>query len=119
MEFTFICGLVAVLIAVLGQILIQHEERNQGGSKFFNKFNIFVLLSWVLMIVATFLTTVAFTRWPLSYAVLMAGIDVLLLNILNALLFDKKLSKKSLIGILLITIGVVIFLMPSSEGFCF
>jgi len=104
--------LLALLTFVAGQIFLKHamESTTQAGLQ---KSSVAVRLGAgiLLMTISFFITLGLLQRFDLSYLYPFQGLSVIIISLIAALILKEKLSWRLMIGVLLITAGVVLVSM--------
>ena len=104
--------LLALITFVAGQIFLKHamESTTQTG---FQKSSVAVRLGTgiLLMTISFFITLGLLQRFDLSYLYPFQGLSVIIISLIAALILKEKLSWRLMIGVLLITAGVVLVSM--------
>lgn len=110
MIFSFIIALSAVILTVISQIFLK-----LGAKKAINKNIIFLylnpntILGYFFLLIVTLLNLFAYKILPLKFAIILLPITFILVIILSKLILKENLFRKQIIGILIITLGIVIF----------
>jgi uncharacterized membrane protein len=104
--------LLALVTFVAGQIFLKHamESTTKAG---FQKSSVAVQLGAgvLLMTISFFITLGLLQRFDLSYLYPFQGLSVVIISLIAALVLKEKLSWQLMMGVLLITAGVVLVAM--------
>ncbi len=114
---TFVHAFYIILLGVIcssgAQFLFKREEINPNKNFIQKYMNPLVVLAYLLMLVACFLTTLGLIQLPLNFLVVTIGLSALLVNLASYWLFDESLSKTRLLGFTMVAIGIVVYLLPA------
>ena len=104
--------LLALLTFVAGQIFLKHAMESTSQQDF-EKSSVAVRLGAgiLLMTISFFITLGLLQRFDLSYLYPFQGLSVIIISLIAALILKEKLSWRLMIGVLLITAGVVLVSM--------
>ena len=102
------CG---VFIASVSQILLKiSAERNVGATGFKAQYlNKFVIIGYALLLISTLIPLYVYQFIPLKYGAVIESLGYVFVMILSAVILREKITKRKLIGNLLIVAGVIIF----------
>ncbi|MEA4853348.1 MAG: EamA family transporter [Christensenella sp.] len=100
-----------VFISSVSQILLKiSAERNIDAKGFKAQYlNKFVIIGYLLLFIAMLIPLYVYQFVPLKYGAVIESLGYVFVMILSALILKEKITKKKLIGNLLIIAGVIIF----------
>ena len=101
--------LVGVLISSFAQILLKKSADIQRENKFKEYLNIKTMFAYFIFFGATLCTVLAYKYVPLSTGPILEATEYIFIAILSLWLLKEKISKRKLIGLIIILIGVIIF----------
>ena len=105
--------IITIVVDTVGQLAFKAaatENKNLDGSKHW-KFMLKRPWLWlgILSYIFEFIVWLAFLSFvPLSEGVMLGSINIVVIMIAGRLFFKEKLSKNRLIGVVLITLGVMV-----------
>jgi len=104
--------LLALVTFVAGQIFLKHAMESTTKTDF-QKSSVAVQLGAgiLLMTISFFVTLGLLQRFDLSYLYPFQGLSSIIISLIAALVLKEKLSWRLMIGVLLITAGVVLVSM--------
>ncbi len=97
--------LFSVMIASISQILLKLGSKNEKNL-YINKYTIG---GYFILIISTFCTVMAYKKIPLSTGVLLETLSYIFVPCLSFHFLGEKLSRKRIIGMVVIVIGIIIF----------
>lgn len=98
-----------VLISALAQILLKKSANEEKESRLKEYLNARTLLAYGIFFGATLCSVFAYKYIPLSFGPILGSLEYIFIAVLSYLCLKEKISKKRLIGLLLIIAGVIIF----------
>lgn len=96
--------IISILIASYSQILLK-----KGAMKKNIYINKYTILGYSLMLISTLFTLYAYKGVNLSLSQMLQSLSFLFVAILSYFLLKEKISKKMIIGIIFILIGIAIY----------
>jgi drug/metabolite transporter (DMT)-like permease len=104
--------LFALVTFVAGQIFLKHAMESTTQTSF-HKSSVAVRLGAgiLLMTISFFITLGLLQRFDLSYLYPFQGLSVVIISLIAAVVLKEKLTWRLMIGVLLITAGVVLVSM--------
>ena len=101
-----ICGCT---VSAFSQILLK-KSANKPHESFWRQYlNKFVISGYLLLLVATLLSVWAYSGMSYKYGPPLESIGFIIITILSAVILQEKITKKKIIGVVLIIIGILIF----------
>lgn len=101
--------ILSVIVASSSQILLKKSANIQRDSKIKEYLNIYVIGSYMMLVVSTILTLIAYQRLSLSMGVVLETIGYILIPIFSYIFFKEEIKKKQILGIIFIISGILIF----------
>ena len=101
--------LVSVFISSVSQVLLKTSANKQYRSKIKEYLNPLVLFAYFLFFASTLLTVYAFKYIPLSVGPILESTGYIFIGVLGFLFLKEKFTKKKLLGMAVIILGVIIF----------
>ena len=99
----------AVFISAVSQIMLKMAARKQYKSKIYEYLNPFVIFYYALFFGCTLITMLAYRVVPLSLGQILESTGYIFVTILGTTILKEKLSRKKMIGISMILLGVFVF----------
>ena len=104
--------LAAVILGAISQILLKKGTRQKYDSVLREYLNPWVLGGYALLVIATLLNVLAFSRGvKLKSAVVLETLGFVLVMLLSKIVFGEKITQRKLVGNMLIIIGIIVFYM--------
>ncbi|MZK52790.1 EamA family transporter [Clostridium beijerinckii] len=100
--------LVSVFLASVSQIVLKKSAGIKYKRKIDEYINKNVILAYLIFFSCTLFTVIALKKIPLSLAPILESTGYIYIAILSAIFIKEKITKKRLLGISLIIIGVLI-----------
>lgn len=105
-SLTFIFG---VFISSVSQILLKKSAQVEYGSKIKEYLNPRVIFAYIIFFGATLCSVLAYTKIPLSFGPILESAGYIFVAILSRLFLKERITKKKLIGLSIIIIGIIIY----------
>lgn len=105
--------IISVSIASSSQILLKKSANIERKSKFKEYFNMYVIISYLLLGLSTVLTSIAYKKVNLALGAILEAWGYILVAILSTIFLKETLDKAKIVGILIILLGIVIFAISS------
>ena len=107
-----ICILAAsVFIASVSQILLKMSANREHGSWLKEYLNPMVIGAYGSFFLSTFLTMYALKYVPLTYSPIIEPLSYIFVPVIGVLVLKEKLSRRRVLGIVIMLAGIVIFSM--------
>ncbi|MBO5479004.1 MAG: EamA family transporter [Clostridia bacterium] len=100
--------ILSVCIASTSQILLKKSANQTKQNKWQEYFNKYVIIAYILLLISTLLTMIAYKNLNLSTGVVIESISYIIIAILSYFLFREKITKSKAIGIIMIVAGIII-----------
>ena len=101
--------ILGVIISALAQILLKKSADVERENKLKEYLNFKTILAYGIFFGATLCTVFAYKYVPLSIGQILGTTEYVFVAILSYYLLKEKISKKKLIGLITIILGVLIF----------
>lgn len=101
--------ILGVIISSIAQIILKKSAGKKYSSRIREYFNLRVIFSYGILLVATFCTIFAYKKIPLSLGPILGATEYIFVAILCGLFLKERISTKKVIGLIIIVIGVAIF----------
>lgn len=101
--------IISVIISSISQILLKKSATIVRENKIREYVNIFVISAYALLFISTFLTLIAYKKVQLSQGMVLEAVSYILIPIFSCFVFKEKITKRKIIGICTIIIGIIIF----------
>ena len=98
-----------VFISSISQILLKKSANKEHGSYIKEYLNPVVIGSYLIFVVATFMSIYAYKGIPLSMGAVLDSTGYIFVTILGAIFLKEKPTVKKIIALGLIIIGIVIY----------
>lgn len=101
--------LIGVVISAFSQVLLKKSANTENGSFLKQYFNIKVISAYAIFFLATFLSIYAYKVIPVTLGAILGTLEYGLVALLSFIFFKEKLTKKQILGIVLIIAGIIIY----------
>lgn len=101
--------ILGVVISALAQILLKKSADIKRDNKIKEYLNFKTIFAYGIFFGATLCTVLAYKYVPLSMGPILGTTEYIFVAILSYLLLKEKISKKKMLGLITIIIGVLIF----------
>ena len=97
------------LVAAFSQIMLKKSAEKQYESKLKEYLNPLVIIAYILFFGTTFISMYALKVVPLSMAPILEASGYIFVAVLSYIFLEEKLTKKQLVGMALILVGIVVY----------
>ncbi|MBR5337273.1 MAG: EamA family transporter [Lachnospiraceae bacterium] len=98
------------LIASVSQVLLKKSAKKTYSSLIREYFNVYVIVGYAMMVLATLCGVIAYHKGvPYKNGVMLESVGFILVMIFSRIFFGEKITKKKIIGNVLILVGMVVF----------
>ncbi|MCD8383629.1 MAG: SMR family transporter [Clostridiales bacterium] len=101
--------LMAILVSAFSQLLLKISANKTYSSPIREYLNPYVIVAYGFFFLSTFLTMLAMKYIPLSTGPVLDSLGVILVPLLGCLVLKEKISKRQLVGMAVIMVGVFLF----------
>ncbi len=98
---------VASVMTGISQVLLKKGANKEGNIKIF--FNFFTLTGYFVFFIITLMNLFVYKKLELKYSVIFMPLGFVFVMFFSVLLLKEKISKRKLLGIFVIILGVYIF----------
>ena len=102
-------AILSVSIASISQVLLKKSAVREYNNKIREYLNIYVITGYLLLFLSMVLTIIAYKNLPYLSVAMVEVLGFIFVPILSKLFFKENISKKKIIGIMLIMIGIIIY----------
>lgn len=107
MIFYAIIFLLGVFISAVSQILLKAESAKPHSSIIKEYLNVRVIVAYILFFGATLVTVYSYKVLPISMGAMLDSFGYVFVPVLGYFILKEDVSKRKIIGIVLIVIGVL------------
>lgn len=100
---------LAVLVSSVSQIILKKSASKTYNSIFREYFNLYVIIGYGLMVVSTVLVILGLKGVPYKNEPIIESLGYIFVMVLSNLVLGEKITKKKIIGNLLILSGIIIY----------
>jgi drug/metabolite transporter (DMT)-like permease len=111
LEKYIIVWIISVLISSIAQVMLKAEANKEHESRLKEYLNPMVVTAYAIFFLSTFLTMYALKYVPLTYSPIIEPLSYIFVPVIGVLVLKEKLSKRRVLGILIMLVGIVIFSM--------
>lgn len=101
--------ILGVIVSAIAQILLKKSADVKRESKIKEYLNFKTIFAYAIFFGATLCTVFAYKYVPLSMGPILGATEYVFVALLSYLILKEKISKKKLVGLITIIIGVVIY----------
>ncbi len=101
--------LLSVIIASFSQVLLKKSAKKQYDSILKEYLNPYVIIGYMMMVISTILTILAYKGIAYKNGPVIESLGYILIMFLSLFFFNEKITKRKLLGNILILIGVFVF----------
>jgi len=105
--------LFGVTLAGCLQLFLKKSAMQEHDRFWKRYFNWKVLLSYCGMLISVFCTIIALRFFPLSMVAIWSAYSQVLVFLLSAIILKEKITKRKVLGLIIIIIGIVTFFADS------
>lgn len=101
--------IVSVLVSSVSQVMLKSSANKDHGGGIKEYLNPTVIIAYGLFFLATLITVFAYKVVPLSMGPILESSGYIFVAVLSVAVLKERMSRKKLIGMLLILVGVALF----------
>ena len=109
MSVYYALGLLSVVIASFSQVLLKKGAMRQYDSFLKEYLNPFVIIGYIMMFGSVFLTMIVYRGLNFMSVPVLEAVGYVLVPILSYFFFREMLTKKKVVGILFILVGICVY----------
>lgn len=103
-SFYILLFIISIIIASFSQIILKKGSKEKNI--FINKYTI---VGYLLMLISTLFTLYGYKGVQLSLSQILQSLSFIFVAILSKVFLNEKISGKTIIGICLIIVGIIIY----------
>lgn len=101
--------MLSVFISSIAQVMLKKAADQSHESRLKEYLNPLVISAYCIFLVSTLLTMYALKFVPLTYSPVIEPLSYIFVPVLGAVFLKEKLSKRQLLGMAVMLVGIVIF----------
>lgn len=101
--------IISVFISSVSQVLLKKSTLKKYSSKIKEYLNVTVIVAYAMFFGATLITVMAYKFIPLSIGPILESTGYIFVTILGAICLKEKISRKKLMGMGVIMLGIIVF----------
>ena len=101
--------ILSVFISSIAQVMLKVEANKPHESRLKEYLNPMVVTAYGIFFLSTFLTMYALKHVPLTYSPIIEPLSYIFVPVIGVMVLKEKISKRRLIGMGIMLIGIVIF----------
>lgn len=105
----FIIAIISGMLSSFSQILLKKSAQREEESIVKQYINPYVIGGYAITATCMILTILAYRGMPFKYGAVLESLTYLYIMVLSRIFIGEKLTKKKVIGNLIIVAGVIIF----------
>ena len=102
-------ALLSVTIASFSQVMLKMGAGKTYNSKIREYLNFYVITGYGMLFISMVLTIVVYSRLSYLSVPVVEAVGYVLVPVLSYFIFKEKLSKRKIVGILCILLGIMIY----------
>lgn len=107
-KYIFVAMLSGIFSAI-SQVLLKKSSNAEHRTRLGEYLNLYVISGYVLVFLCMILMIYAYKGLPFKYGTVMESLVYLYVIILGRLFFKEKITRKKILGNILIVCGVIVF----------
>jgi len=109
MNVYYLVGLLSVTIASFSQVLLKKGAMNTYDSFIREYLNVWVITGYLLMFTSVFLTMIVYRGMAFLNVPVLEAFGYVLVPVLSYVFFREALTRRKILGIACILIGIIIY----------
>ncbi len=102
--------ILGVTVASVSQLLLKNSAISRHGRWWHQFLNIRVMVSYGAMLFSILCSSLALTVLPLSMTPVFTAYGQILVYMLSIIVLKERVTRRSVMGLMLITIGILLFI---------
>lgn len=102
---------ISVVIAAFAQILLKKSAEKTYTSRIREYLNVYVILGYGLMFLSMFITIMAYSGLDFTNVPVIESLGYIVVMFLSYLFFKEKITKRKLLGMAVIMMGIFVYYM--------
>ena len=111
MNVYYMLGILSVTIASFSQVLLKKGAMNTYDSFIREYLNIWVIAGYVMMFASVFLTMIVYRGVDFMNVPVLEAFGYILVPVLSYIFFKESLTRRKMLGIACILMGIIIYYM--------
>ena len=111
LEKYILVWIISVLISSIAQVMLKAEANRKHESRLKEYLNPMVISAYGIFFLSTFLTMYALKYVPLTYSPVIEPLSYIFVPVIGVLVLKEKISRRRVLGIMIMLVGIVIFSM--------
>lgn len=107
----FFIAILSGILSSFSQILLKKSTEKRKKTIIEEYVNVYVITGYTIMVLCMVLTVIAYRGIPFKYGAVLESLVYLYIMVLSRLFLREKITKKKIVGNIIIGIGVIIFSM--------
>lgn len=109
MNSYYLLGILSVVIASFSQIVLKKGAIESHDSFLKEYLNVWVISGYIMMFASVFLTMIVYRGMNFMNVPVLEAIGYILVPVLSYFFFRESLSRRKIIGIACILVGIIIY----------
>lgn len=101
--------LTGIIISSIAQLLLKKASMIKYDNKIKEYLNLKTIVAYIVFFGATLLSVYSFKGLPLMYGTVIGATEYIFVTLLGYFILKEKINTKTIIGLSLVIIGVIIF----------
>jgi len=97
------------IVAALSQLLLKLSAQEEAKSVLAKFLNVKVIVAYIMLFSTIFMNMVAMNHIPYKFVSPLSTLSYIFVIILSNVVLKEKISKKQIVGMILIFIGIMVF----------
>lgn len=106
---SFLIAIFSGILSSFSQVLLKKSTQKQRKTLIGEYLNFYVIAGYAIMLICMLLVVIAYRGMPFKYGAVLESLVYLYVMALSRLLLNEKLTKKKIVGNMIIVAGVIIF----------
>lgn len=109
MNIYYLLGILSVTVASFSQVLLKKGAMKEYGSFIKEYLNVWVITGYFMMFASVFLTMIVYRGMDFMNVPVLESVGYVLVPILSYFFFKEALTRRKIIGIACILVGIIIY----------
>ena len=101
--------LIGVIISSFSQVLLKKSANTKKDNIIKEYLNTKTIVAYSIFFIATLCSVIAYKNLPLSSGPIIGALEYIFVIILSYIILKEKINKRTIIGISLIILGIVVY----------
>lgn len=107
----FAIAIFSGILSSFSQVLLKKSAQMNNKTVFQEYLNPYVIIGYGITVLCMCLTIIAYRGIPFKYGAVLESLTYLYIMLLSRLFLGEKLTKKKIMGNIIIVLGVIVFSM--------